>query len=984
MTQLIIDGQNIDLYDSDPINLKYQFTDVNNIQSSTGSFSQTFRIPATANNYLVFGDMASPNDVVFNPKVKVSAIISVDTLPVMRGHVQFKKAYIIDGQHDEYEIVFFGEAVNLSRTIGEKKLRDIDLSALDHVVSSANLAFSWVGALFSGNIRYGLIDKGNVWANEGNGNAITINNPLYAGNFTPFVRLRYLLNEIFDQNGFTMVSTFFNAEADYYVPYHNGKNFVIPAGTLEETQFTAGLSADNVFTAIFNEAFFQTLTNWNDTTSPFFDPQGLFNSVTGYITVPFTSIYSWSINLTITATTIQPSALISIQPRIRRISDGVYVWISSSQTIPVGTTFLTFNGSTILNQTQQYELVIGYQGQNTGITITTLTFESAFSTSPSGGGSWINLLPTSAPLYGQNCVVSNNAPDIKQMDFLRSLQAMFNLVFVPDPNDPTVITVEPFNDYMAAGAIKDFTEDLDTSTDIVLYPTTDLQSKSYQWTYAADGDILNQAYVKTADRVYGRYLIEEADNDFAVGEKKIECKFGAYPVNAITGTTILIHKSYTDSGAIVSKPLCKVVIWGGLQSGTYAYFNEVLLTETIAQTYPYFGHYNAPVPVFSGEDLNFGAEQPLHPITSNPFNNLYNTYWRAYVDQLYSASARIMEANFYLSGVDLAAFRFNDQIFVKDSYWRVLSIDYSPNSNGTSKVQLIKVLDPLPACAIIPVSANLDGSINFEQPDGSPAPATQFCCEAFGYVWSDGGCFNSITGGGIQPNTPALPTSNLSSVNSNGSGLSVLVGQEIQASFYNALAVGRSITIGGDRHIALGDSITTGEQADIVAMGAGVNAFMQGQHFGGGWDYDAFYSIQGYAQHGQFMMIYNGDFDLGDTVELFVNGILNERIVLPADASLTVKMTFAIQYEDLTPPPAIISEVLEFNDLWTKYPLAGTYSVGAFAPDFQLGAFGGVINCTVDTATNTAQHRVFLTNTNVVNTQPTRIICVVRYTMATL
>ena len=251
-------------------------------------------------------------------------------------------------------------------------------------------------------------------------------------------------------------------------------------------------------------------------------------------------------------------------------------------------------------------------------------------------------------------------------------------------------------------------------------------------------------------------------------------------------------------------------------------------------------------------------------------------------------------------------------------------------------------------------------------------------------MWSDGGCFNSITGGGIQPNTPALPTSNLSSVNSNGSGLSVLVGQEIQASFYNALAVGRSITIGGDRHIALGDSITTGEQADIVAMGAGVNAFMQGQHFGGGWDYDAFYSIQGYAQHGQFMMIYNGDFDLGDTVELFVNGILNERIVLPADASLTVKMTFAIQYEDLTPPPAIISEVLEFNDLWTKYPLAGTYSVGAFAPDFQLGAFGGVINCTVDTATNTAQHRVFLTNTNVVNTQPTRIICVVRYTMATL
>jgi len=973
MTQLIIDGQNIDLYDSDPINLKYQFTDVNNIQSSTGSFSQTFRIPATANNYAVFGDMASPNDVVFNPKVKVSAIISVDTLPVMRGHVQFKKAYIIDGQHDEYEIVFFGEAVNLSRTIGEKKLRDIDLSALDHVVSWLNVGASLFGLLFSGNIRYGLIDKGSVWANQGNGNAITNDNPLYTGNFTPFVRLRYLLNEIFDQNGFTMVSAFFNAEADYYVPYHNGKNYIVPEGTLEELQFTAGISADNVFTG----GGVYALTNWNDSTSPFYDVAGVFNPANGRFTAPFGGNYAFAVGATITSAA---AGVTWVNVRLRRVSDGVTIWQSTPQILGFGTQFIAVNTSVELTP-QDYDITLLFTGSPTD----QWTVEAAFSTSPQGGGTFWTLAPTAAPLYGQNCIVSNNAPDMKQMDFLRSLQTMFNLVFVPDPNDPTIINVEPFNDYVAGGTVKDWTEELDTSSDIVIYPTTDLQSKNYQWTYAADGDILNQAYVKTAGRVYGRYLIEEADNDFAVGDKKIECKFGAYPVNAITGTNILIHKSYTDSGAIVSKPLCKVVIWGGTYPTTpLPRYDESGNTIVTLSGMPYFGHYNAPVPSFSGEDLNFGAEQPLHPINSNPFNNLYNTYWRAYVDQLYSASARIMEANFYLSAVDLSSFRFNDQIFIKDSYWRVLSIDYSPNSNDTSKVKLIKVLSPISACSIIPVSANLDGSINFEQPDGSPAPANQFCCEAFGYVWSDGACFNSIIGAGVQPNTPALPTSNLSSVNSNGSGLSLLVGQEIQASFYNALAVGRSITIGGDRHIALGDSITTGAQADIAAMGVGVNAFMQGQHFGGGWNYDAFYSIQGYAQHGQFMMIYNGDFDLGDTVELFVNGILNERIVLPVDTSLTVHMIFGIAYEDLLPPAEIINEVLEFNDLWTKYPLAGSYSVGAFAPDFQRGAFGGVMTCTIDTTTDTAQHRVLLTNTNRANTEPTRIICVVRYTMATL
>ena len=973
MTQLIIDGQVIDLYESDPINLKYQFTDVNNIQSSTGSFSQTFRIPATENNYAVFGDMANVNDVVFNPKVKVDGIISVDTLPVMRGHVQFKKAYIIDGQHDEYEIVFFGEAVNLSRTIGEKKLRDIDLSALDHVVSWVNVAASFLGLLFSGNIRYGLIDKGNVWANQGNGNAITNDNPLYTGNFTPFVRLRYLLNEVFTQNGFTMVSSFFNAEADYYVPYHNGKNYIVPEGTLEELQFTAGLSADNVFTGAGQYA----LTNWNDSTTPFFDIAGVFNPANGRFTPPFAGVFAF----TFSATIYVLGGITAVNARLRRVSDGVIMWTSTPEPLtPLQNNFRSWQASIPLT-IDDYEIVMLF----TGTMLDQWTVKAAFSTSPTGGGTFWTLAPTAAPLYGQNCIVSNNAPDMKQMDFLRSLQTMFNLVFAPDPNDPTIITVEPFNDYMATGAVKDWTEELDTSTDIMIYPTTDIQSKNYEWSYTADGDILNQAYVKSAGRVYGRYLIEEADNDFAVGDKKLQCKFGAYPVNAITGTNILIHKSYTDSGATVSKPLCKVVIWGGTYPTTpLPRFDESGGTIITLSSMPYFGHYNAPIPSFSGEDLNFGAEQPLHPINSNPFNNLYNTYWRAYVDQLYSATARMMEANFYLSGVDLSSFRFNDQIFIKDAYWRVLSIDYSPNSNTTSKVQLIKVLSPIRPCAIIPDSSNIDGSINFIDADGNPAAVNQTCCEAFGYVFTEGRCYSSLAPSPIAPSTPALATSNRSSQNSNGSGLSALVGSNIQASFYNALAVGREITIGGDRHIALGEDIETGAAENITAIGAGVNAFLQGEHFGGGWWYDDYYSLRGYAQHGQFVMIYQGDFDLGDTVELFVNGILNERIVLPADTSLTVKMTFAIQYEDLTPPPAIISEVLEFNDLWTKYPLAGTYSVGAFAPDFQRGGFGGVITCTIDTTTDTSQHRVFLTNTNRANTEPTRIICVVRYTMATL
>ena len=48
--------------------------------------------------------------------------------------------------------------------------------------------------------------------------------------------------------------------------------------------------------------------------------------------------------------------------------------------------------------------------------------------------------------------------------------------------------------------------------------------------------------------------------------------------------------------------------------------------------------------------------------------------FKQYLDNIYSSEARIMECYLNLNEVDIFNFSFADEIFIKDSYWRILNI----------------------------------------------------------------------------------------------------------------------------------------------------------------------------------------------------------------------------------------------------------------------------------------------------------------------
>ena len=118
MLRLTLAGNEIELYENEPVNLSYQFSDIQDINASSSSFSQTFRVPLTKKNQDYFGAVNEFGLITtWNPKVKVDAELTYNTIPVMRGFAQVKAVYVQKGKYADVELVVFGDLCAIAHSM---------------------------------------------------------------------------------------------------------------------------------------------------------------------------------------------------------------------------------------------------------------------------------------------------------------------------------------------------------------------------------------------------------------------------------------------------------------------------------------------------------------------------------------------------------------------------------------------------------------------------------------------------------------------------------------------------------------------------------------------------------------------------------------------------------------------------------------------------------------------------------------------------
>jgi hypothetical protein len=470
-------------------------------------------------------------------------------------------------------------------------------------------------------------------------------------------------------------------------------------------------------------------------------------------------------------------------------------------------------------------------------------------------------------------------------------------------------------------------------------------------------DYYNQLYNAQGGRVYGRLLLIDPENDFATKEQKTELMFGATPLNNIKGSDYPIPKFQSANGQFAAPG--PRILYRTENTITFNIYNDDF-GNVIPYTIDLFSHYTTAIPSIADEDLNFGQEIPLHYLNSTPYKTLYQRYWNDYISDIYAPDARILEGFFALDFADIYQFKFNDKIFIKDAYWRILEIsDYVVGMQDTVKVKLIKMVSATPDCLLSPKPViGIDGNIIWEDAEGEIQPATETCCNNYGYYWVGSECYatpRDAKGRGGKPKMFSELITTLSNIETTPVNKSAYIADNaiVQETNERTFVNGNNIFVGGSNSgsIVSGSSnIVISGLGSVMVLGASARAINGGVTIGSGGDYIGEY------QSGIIQLTGRGDFTNDTTPITLTNS--GTYITMPDDCVWYAKLMLTVGQINLGIDG---NGVVEFNlHLATS---AGVLSVkDAIIVSENLETFSGNFQFDVDISGLTFAPRLLLKN----------------------
>ena len=288
------------------------------------------------------------------------------------------------------------------------------------------------------------------------------------------------------------------------------------------------------------------------------------------------------------------------------------------------------------------------------------------------------------------------ANDYKQIDFITSINRYFNLVIVPNPDKPKTLIIEPLIDYVGKGKVLDWTTKIDDSQPQSLKPTTSLINGTLNFNFKLDQDYTNQNFNKTYNRIFGNEKVK-LNQEYKDKNIDFEFMFGS-PMDITLDTTQLGYLELDSMSKIESqsyngvnintfvpfKVLPKLIFRGNvLPNDNYGYiktvsgvsyyqtwflttyepnafvqdrFQELNRFTTYPFNYSGFSHYLN----WRGEDISPNLTPEFHFVAED----LYDVYYKDYIEDLLSDENKIYSAKIYLYPEEIQQLRGNEKIII--------------------------------------------------------------------------------------------------------------------------------------------------------------------------------------------------------------------------------------------------------------------------------------------------------------------------------
>ena len=356
--------------------------------------------------------------------------------------------------------------------------------------------------------------------------------------------------------------------------------------------------------------------------------------------------------------------------------------------------------------------------------------------------------------------------NLKMKDFLLDIVKMFNLVIQDDPNKIDNVIIEPRDEFFKSRQrVLDWDEQkkLDNDSDIKITPMSELDAKTYRFTYQQDEDFYNKEYLSETKRVYGDFDIDIL-NDFSDKINKMEVSFASTPNSEqfINGKVAPFFVEYDGEEFKSKKVKQRILFYGGkIPCNEYLlkdYPNQSASESTTLNEYAYCGMWDHPTnPQW---DLAFGRTEKIYWNSNEVFpnQNLYERFHKQTMQNIIDVNSKLLECSVYLTPKDISDFDFRDIIFLLGSYWRVNKIkDYNPvQTDRLTKIVLYKIIDldiisrfqvEVPtsnkSCPVDMVSKKSKKGYVIVSLSG--LEVTEDCCKQVGGRFLDGMCYAKFT-----------------------------------------------------------------------------------------------------------------------------------------------------------------------------------------------------------------------------------------------
>jgi hypothetical protein len=690
MVNLFINGELLDQYADESVDIVSSVLDVSDITKNTGDYSKSFTVPASKNNNRLFKHWYNASiDNGFDARSKVEGSIDIDGVPFKLGKWRLNKCNIVKGRLESYTINFFGNLPNISDTIGEDMLSDLAFPTLDHDWTSDNVIDGLEGDLLNGDIVYTLMANKRYFYNSHSGahdvDATTINiangastshaTGVVWSDLRPSVKLSKIIdaietryNSFIYDNPIVFSRDFFSTtEFEKQYLWLKADDRVAIGGGEEIVDFTTG--SETYINLTTNVGTFVT----DRVTNTRFAIGNKITPASGYEDVPYTFIV-----------------------RNADTNEDVYAWDrtqwgNGDGIISIGTSLFSPSGTTTFNFTCHVK-------SNSKIEFTSevsIVKQVGSTFSPS------DVTTGAAQTLVNKVVIGDEMPELKIVDFLKGIFNMFKLVAIP--KDDGSIYVNTLDSYYAQGQRYDATKYIDFAKFDVdrgellkriafefEEPSTILNMEFKK--RAADGQGYGASLVNVYESLTPKKLIDGDTLEVKLPFEQIYFERLVEQDDAIVGTNTNIQTGVIlddNLNQVVPKAVLHYTSKQDISATPIRFVNDlaadvVLNTELIIPIH----HFGPVAPVyanlFEAEFSNFTGESLV--------NNLYSIHYKDYVTAIFELKRRTFMYTANLPIQIVTRLELNDVIAIGEIDYRINKYSYNL-LNGLTKLELINGFD---------------------------------------------------------------------------------------------------------------------------------------------------------------------------------------------------------------------------------------------------------------------------------------------------